>query len=190
MNLEDESASLPNYEEDPRDRRRHDRPRKKQPDTRRGSSRPVILYVTILFAAAFILMLVSFFMQQRSHTAIIEKNNVSITELQQNNQELQLQVGDLQEQLDKAKAQLEEIQKGNSTESNQGDTATLQKQRDAMDYLRELQRRYTAKDFASVRSLLAEFQQKGLANYLPKTTEIQNVMSPAEKYQEIVNAVS
>lgn len=197
MNLEDESASLPNYEEEVSERKsirkseqKPDRPRKKQGEPKKGSSKPVILYVTILFAAAFLLLLVSFLMQQRDHAAVLQENNLSITQLQQNNQDLQLQVDDLQKQLDDANTQVKDLQNGTSTQSGQEDVTTLEKQLNAMDYLRELQRRYTAKDYAAVRTLLTEFNKKGLAAYLPKTTEIQNVMTPAEKYQEIVSAVS
>ena len=86
----------------------------------------VMSYLTILFGVAFLLMLLSYFMQQRNSSealgnqqSITSNAMKSLEELQEDNQELQKEVAELQAELDTKSAlanQLEESANGAKTE--------------------------------------------------------------------------
>ena len=77
----------------------------RQPETAPTGKKPVVVYIMILFIAAFLLMALSFFMHQRSNTEALGELQHSVTAMQEVQAtqekiiELQEEVADLQEKV-------------------------------------------------------------------------------------------
>ncbi len=159
-----------------------------------GKSNHVMNYLVILFAAAFLLMLLSYFMQQRTNQEAMEglKQSVSTmsswTEVVAQNEALEEQVADLERQLAGAQAALTETQQ--QAGDLQGKLADSRETIYAMDKLLELQRLYDAKQYKAARALLETFD----GSYLPEEpfgdAEDGEVLSPAQRYANIKEALS
>lgn len=147
----------------------------------------VLSYLTILFAAAFVLLLWSFFMQQRKNEEVISglKESVSamqsIEDLQNEKEDLSTQVDQLQQELD---------EKTNELTDEQKSAEKLELQLDAMDWLREIQALYEKKYYKAARAMIAEFEETGLPGYLPDVSlhayNGSENQSPLEEYETIV----
>lgn len=163
----------------------------------KGKSRPVLVYVTVMFAAAVLLLVLSFFMQQRNHDAIMKGlsssqiNAQSVVDLELENNKLDERIHELETQLATAATDEEKLQ---------ADLDTAQKSRQAMDWLLGIQQEYEDGDFVQALKLVAEFTATGLPEYLPQTSAItegypQNhpegsYASPAQRFEEIQKALS
>ena len=139
----------------------------------------VMNYLTILFAAAFLLLLLSYLMQQRTNSETIEglKQSVSamqsIDSLQKEKEGLESQVALLEEQV----AHLE----GQVSAEDQAHAA------EAMDWFWRIQRELSRGRYGSARSLVEAFQATGLEDCLPTDHPADpEGPSPAEQYQEIL----
>ena len=55
----------------------------RQPETAPTGKKPVVVYIMILFIAAFLLMALSFFMHQRSNTEALGELQHSVTAMQE-----------------------------------------------------------------------------------------------------------
>lgn len=147
-----------------------------------GKQKPVFLYIMVLFTVAFGLMLMSFFMHQRSNEQVLGElhNNVNALEqlqdaldenlrLEGELKDAQEEIGDLQSQLDVDAAQ---------------DSETVQ----AMLLLYQLQQQYAARDLdACVKTI--EQLAKGPADHLPQEDLTTSVVSPAQRYEQLKTAV-
>lgn len=78
------------------------------PETPTGK-KPVVIYIMILFIAAFLLMALSFFMHQRSNTEALGELQNSVNAIQEV-QVSQEKIIELQEEVDAAKDQLDALQ--------------------------------------------------------------------------------
>jgi uncharacterized protein HemX len=170
-------------------------PEKKNPDhLQREADRAkpskkvsVLNYLTILFAAAFVLLLWSYFMPQRKNEELISgrKESVSamqsIEDLQNEKKDLSAQVDQLQQKLDEKSKELTDEQKS---------AEKLELQLDAMDWLREIQALYEKKYYKAARAMIAEFEDTGLPGYLPDVSlhsyDGNENQSPLEEYETIV----
>lgn len=165
--------------------------------TKPKSSHSVVSYIAILFAAAFLLLLLSYLMQQRNNAEVISGLTDSVSAMQtldnliQENKQLEEQVtaleenADVQQQsLDAAKAREDILQRENEE---------LRKQTQALDYLREIQRLYALQSYRKAREVISAFEEAGLVPYLPTQatyqTEKQDRPSPAETYANIYEAL-
>ena len=143
-------------------------------------------YLVILFLAAFLLLAMSYFMQQRrsdqqvidglqqSMSAMkttqnaIERNRV----LMEENEALKQQVSALEEQAQSAAAQRTEQEK-----------TVL-----ALDYLWRIEREYFQGRYASARNLIRAFEQADLEGCLPAEPILDpDYRTPAEQYKSIYN---
>ena len=162
-----------------------------QPETPTGK-KPVVVYIMILFIAAFLLMALSFFMHQRSNTEAlgelqhsvnaiqeVQVSQEKIIELQEEVAELQQEIADLQEEIaEDAEAAGDLLQERDA----------LERQSDALLALYQLQQEYAARDYAACKALIANFET-GLADSLPQEAPADGVVSPAQRYQELKAAV-
>lgn len=162
-----------------------------QPETSTGK-KPVVVYIMILFIAAFLLMALSFFMHQRSNTEAlgelqhsvnaiqeVQVSQEKIIELQEEVAELQQEIADLQEEIaEDAQASGELLQERDA----------LERRSDALLALYQLQQQYAAKDYAACRELITDFET-GLADSLPQDPLDDGVVSPAQRYLELKAAV-
>jgi septal ring factor EnvC (AmiA/AmiB activator) len=164
----------------------------READRARPRSKVSVLgYITILFGAAFLLLLMAYFMQQRSNERVISglKESVSamqsIDNLQEQNDSLSAQVDQLQQNLQQKSAELADAHRSQ---------AEQEKQLSALDWLREIQALYNKKYYRAAREMIAEFEATGLAASLPNESlhvyDESDVLSPLEQYNQIVDALN
>ena len=148
-------------------------------------------YLTILFAAAFLLLLLSYLMQQRTNSETIEglKQSVSamqsIDSLQKEKEGLESQVALLEEQVAHLEGQVSALQ--NETAALQSAAEEQAHAAEAMDWFWRIQRELSRGRYGSARSLVEAFQATGLEDCLPTDHPADpEGPSPAEQYQEIL----
>ena len=163
------------------------------PATREKRQRSVVHYIAILFAAAFLLMLMAYLMDQRQNEAMNNLNQ-SITGLQdsitdqnslqdiyEDNMQLIQQVGQLEEQV----KQLEEDKQSLTSQLSDQEKASQ-----AMDWFWQIDEAYVLGRYSLCRELIQEIQDVGLVDYLPKESITDNGrFSPSGRYQEIYEAL-
>ena len=166
----------------------HEKPRNKQ--------QSVLIYLVILFAAAFLLMALSYFMQRRASDATIEglRESVSamqsVEDIQAENESLKQQVTDLQTQLSQAERELEDLQ-------SQREHLTMQQEQliRTMDLFWQIDEAYVRGRYSLCRTLIQQMEDStagsSLREYLPtESTTDTDRYSPADRYQEIYDAVT
>ena len=154
---------------------------------------PVLFYLMILFAAAFLLLLMSFLMQRRANQEAIdnlqETSNSATQSLQntiQQNEELTKQVEDLDEAFSETQRTIRDQE--NQLEDLEQQVEDLTKSSQAMDWFWQINEAYACGRYSQARSLIQEMGEE-LPNYLPKESVTDNGRySPYDRYQEIYNA--
>ena len=136
-------------------------------------SKPVTVYLTVLFVVALLLLVMSFFMQQRSHQALedlttsMEESQTAAT-LQMDNQRLQYEL----EQAQNTIGQLEQTQ------------ADLEKQAQALEWLRLIEEAVRT-SYGEAKELVDQFEESELTDYLPTESVVEGAKSPADTYKDI-----
>lgn len=125
----------------------HERPNKRN---------SVLFYLVILFAAAFVLLLMSFLMQQRANQAALDdlqqtsdSTVQSLENMLQENKSLKEQNAELQAQVDALEEQV------NSAQTDTGETDALRRQLDALTYLNQIRALYNEGRYADARDVAA-----------------------------------
>jgi hypothetical protein len=146
-----------------------------------SKSRPVLLYMGIMFSVALILLLLSFLMQQRNHEALME----GLTDLSdlQSMVDLKMENQTLQESLAQSKLDLATLQAEYESMTAQKNTASAQTT--AMEYLAEIQHAYDLDHRKTARALIAVFESTGLSESLPDTSAVEGGTSPAQVFLDI-----
>lgn len=160
-----------------------------------GKKNPVLLYLVILFAAAFVLLLMSYRMQQRANQVAMENLQQTSNSATQSLENLITERDALSEQVDEMQTQLDEVK--NQLKSTQTEKQTLQQQANdlsrqlkAMEYFWQIDDYYTRGFYTQARTLIGTVEEQGLQEALPKeNTTGTDRFSPAERYQEIRNAL-
>lgn len=156
----------------------------------RNKQQSVLIYLVILFAAAFLLMALSYFMQRRTSDATIEGlRGQSVEDIQEENETLKQQVADLEEQLEEAQRELDGLQ--TLTENL---TVMQEQLTKAMDLFWQIDEAYVRGRYSLCRTLIAQMedttQGSALKESLPReSTTDTDRFSPADRYQEIYDAV-
>ena len=157
----------------------------------RNKQQSVLIYLVILFAAAFLLMALSYFMQRRTSDATIEglrgqsvSAMQSVEDIQEENETLKQQVADLEEQLE-----LEGLQ--TLTENL---TVMQEQLTKAMDLFWQIDEAYVRGRWTLCRELIERMEDvsagSALKESLPRESTTDNErFSPADRYQEIYDAV-
>jgi len=153
----------------------------------------VLGYVTILFVAAFLLLIMSYFMQQRNNEAVISGLKASVSAMQ-SLEGLQNEKDRLAEQVKVLEANNELLDNFSQEQSsNLSDTtaALSQKEKElqATDWLRQIQTLYAMKYYKAARTLIAQFQETELASFLPMESVVPDKASPSEDYAAILEAL-
>ena len=168
--------------EGPKDPNKPPVPGEEKPTTERERMKKVYTYVAILFTVAFLLILWTFLMNQRSINEIKDGNTALQSTLQQNDS-LEAHIAELEEQL----ANSEEVKKALD------ETVGLQSnQLRALDWLLEIEQAYGAKDYDTARENIRSFEETGVSDYLP-TEPLRTAItgddapSPAARYQAIAD---
>ena len=141
----------------------------------------VYTYVAILFTVAFLLILWTFLMNQRSINEIKSGNSALQSTLEENDT-LEARVKELETQLAEA-----EEDKDSLSETVERKSEQLR----ALDWLIEIENNYSAKDYDAARDNIRAFEKEGAAESLPEQplrTAItgDDALSPAARYHALV----
>ena len=154
-----------------------------------GGNKPVVVYIMILFIAAFLLMALSFFMHQRSNTEALGELQDSVSTMQQVqiNQE---KIIDLQDKLAIAEEELEESNKALETLRAQQEAAqkALEQEKASLKALYTLQQQYLTQNFEGCDKTIQDAESAGLPAVLSDKSE-NGVTAPAVRWRELKEAV-
>lgn len=161
--------------------------------TKPGSKRSVLIYLVVLFAAAFVLLLMSYFMQQRSNEETIDGLKQSMSSMQsaqeiyEENIALREQLEQLEEQVQAQQNQNNGLERGNSLLQAENDA--LKRSTQALDWFWQINEAYVRGRSALARQLIEEMGPE-LPKYLPTESITNNDrFSPYDRYQEIYDAL-
>ena len=145
------------------------------PEKPKSKTRPVTVYLGVLFCVALLLLLISFVMQQRNHMVLQDLNDSisqsqNVNELQLENQRLQYELKDKTDQETQLQAQLE----------------AKDKEAQALEWLRQIEAA-TRKSYTAARELAEAFEKTGLRDSLPTQSVVEGADSPADTYENIHN---
>lgn len=154
--------------------------------------KPVLVYILVLFVAAFLLMAMSLLMHQRSNTEALGALSDSVVAMQgvQNTQE---KIIALQEQLSETQNALIQAQRDSdalSQEAAAGRSAAekAQQRLDALTGLYSLQQQWSAGDYEGCRRTIRDMEDRDCPALLDNTAE-DGVTPPAERYRQLKEAV-
>jgi len=163
----------------------------------------ILVYILILFIAAFLLMALSFLSHQRSNEQVLGQLRTNVSNLEMLQDALEENTR-LQDQIDIQKSRLEELEK--ALEASQGDQKQLtgkissmestlaeqQKNLDAhkqtiaaMDALVQLQQLLIAGDSTTCRKLITDMETAGLDKLLPTVATAPGGVSPYQMFQAV-----
>ena len=169
------------------------------PKQRRQQS--AMRYITILFAAAFVLMLFTYLMERRQTEALMQENQEQIEDLQQSVSAVQ-SLKNLYAENDALKEQIAQLEEKTSrleTEKNtlsghvtnvELNLANAKKGLQAMDWFWQIDETYAKGKYALCRSLIESLDTAELTGYLPTESITDNGrFSPADRLAEIRDKV-
>ena len=183
----------------------------RQADRARSShKRSLTGYLLILFAAALVLLLFAYLMQQRSTNEQtlngIQQSISAIQSAQEAYEEnsrlkeelssLENELSKMKEQISQAEEQLGQIQ-GNFDHQSEEITALqqqitdLQKSNQAMDWFWQINEAFVRGRHTSCKELINRLNSAGLTEFLPRESITANGrFSPYDRYQEIYDALN
>lgn len=169
----------------------------KQTRPQAEKNKPVVVYIMILFIAAFLLMALSFLMHQRSNTEALGQLQNSVTAMQevQATQEKNIE---LQDQLSKAENELEKTITAydGQLKALAGDLEQKQLELDAMMNLHLLQQTFNAGNYEScqeiIRFMEANQQVSALehAAAAPEESPEGTILSPLDLFYQLKDAAT
>ena len=154
-----------------------------------SGKKPVVVYIMILFIAAFLLMALSFFMHQRSNTEALGElqNSVSTMQEVQATQEkiidLQDKLAVAEDELDRANEKLEKVQQERDVQEK-----SLRQEQDALLALYTLQQNYLNQNLDACVRTIEDAEAAGLPGALSDKSE-NGVTAPAVRWRELKDAV-
>lgn len=157
-------------------------PAEQQPPRRKANRPALFAYMVALFSVAFLLLLMSYFMQQRRNDQqLIEEGLQKNASALQITQSVQRQNEELRSQLSAAEAENETLQKQNE---NMAQTIL------AMDWLWRIEREYFHRNYSNARKLIEEFESSGLKEWLHAGPLVDpDYRSPLEQYEAMYDSL-
>ena len=181
-------------------------PEKKPEHSHKHRQKSVFQYITILFAAAFVLLLYTFMMERRQNDILQQQSNDKLNQLQQQsisavqsldnlykeNEKLKQSVDYLQEQV--AQLEQEKLKLDQDLAAAQDTNQWQQRSAEAMDWFWQVDEAYVRGKYTLCRTLMRHLEDTGdgdpLKNYLPQESATKNGrFSPYDRYEEIYNAL-
>lgn len=148
-------------------------PEEKEPSKQSGGRKPVIVYIFVLFAVAFLLMIWSLFSHQRSNTEALGQLQTSVSAMQEV-QALQEQVIRLQQE------QLEQEQEAAETAAAaQEKSAAANDKLAALTNLYLLEHAYQSEDYDSCRQLIDHMEREDQPALLTIDDSLEGVVFPS-----------
>lgn len=182
--------------------------------TRAGSGHSVLGYLVILFAVAFVLLLLAYFMQERSNQEALDglqqTSNSAVVSLQNlidDRDRLQEEVANLEDRMTAQQAETERLQ-GELDAVRQSADRAAEEQRlasaeqaaqiEALTHLNELRTLYNARRYQEARELLAQWEtaepgaleQRLEAVSAALSQEERDIYDPLEAYHKLVGWLS
>lgn len=151
--------------------------------------KPVVIYIMILFIAAFLLMALSFAMHQRSNQEALGQLETSFNATIQDMQSSQERILALEKEVSELEDQVEDLEVSANTAKT--DQEAAQAQLEAMEQLYCLQQKYSAGRYEDCKALIDLMESSGSVNLLeptPITTEGGSVTAPFVRFQQLKNA--
>lgn len=150
--------------------------------------KPVVLYIMVLFIAAFLLMAWSFASHQRSNTEALGRLQSSVTAMQG----VQDRVVSLQEELEETKDQVEKLQR--EVTLREYELEANKRQYEAVSRLYVLERLYRQENLEACRKVIDGMEQEDLVTCLSGSLsdlegETGISVSVRERYQQLKEAV-
>lgn len=161
-------------------------PQQPAPAAQQGGKKPVVIYIMILFLAAFLLMALSLIMHQRSNTEALGQLQNSVNAMQAV-QETQDKIIELQEDLSTAREEQESLQE--QLDAKQEEILDAQKHADALLGLYSLQQAYLSQDYNACGEILQAMEDQGLPPLLSDESGLSGTTAPADRYQQLKEAV-
>lgn len=163
-------------------------PIKPEEDLTPKGKKPVVVYIMVLFIAAFLLMAWSFASHQRSNTEAIGRLQSSVTAMQG----VQDRMLTLQDELEAARAQIGELERQAELKSSEMDAYNRQYQ--ALANLYALERLYRQENLEACRKVIDRMEAEDLvvclSDNLPLSDqELGLTVSDWERYQQLKEAV-
>lgn len=139
-----------------------------KPTTEKERQRRVYAYIAVLFTAAFLLILWSFFSTHRSNQEVIDQIKGSQLMMQSTldeNHELQSEIDVLEAQVEALTEQLERTETAldAAEEASDKQVAIIT----ALDHLRGIESAFEAHRYETARELVLAFEESGLVSSLP-----------------------
>lgn len=168
--------------EKPAERRSSSRSRSR--GQQRRSQRSVFQYITVLFGAAFLLLLMTYMMQQRLNKAEIDDLQQSSNSTLQTLENIIEERNQLREENEELSQQLEEA---NQAAEEANATAEAQaRSLQAMDWFWRIQRQFSRGYTSAARELAQQFEASGLVDALPDVSYAEpDGPSPKQQYAEL-----
>ena len=152
-----------------------------------SKAKPVILYIVVMFGVALFLIILSFFMQQRNHEALLKGLSSSAMNVQ-TIVDLEMDKQNLEEDLTETTDQVEDLTQDKKAleEANSAMTQQIK----GLEWLLELQDLYESGKYSKAKELLAAMEKEGLDKALPTTSTLPDHPSPQNVYEAIQKALS
>ena len=176
-------------------------PKRQRTSPQKRRQQSALQYITILFAAAFVLLLFTFMMERRQNQVLMQENQEQIEDLQQSVSAVQ-SLQNLYEENEKLKVNIAELeteiaklQASNDTVSNRLVTTeqaldTAKKSLNAMDWFWQIDEAYAKGRYSLCRSLIQSLDEAGLTETLPRVSITENDrFSPYDRLAEIRDIV-
>ena len=149
-----------------------------------GRRSPVLLYLVILFAIAFLLMLMAYFMQQRTN----EQTQSDLNEQTQSYQSAVATLDSILAENEELKEQVEALQKAQDESSDQNQQLTetqdaltqSEAQLDAVTKLNQIRGLYNSGEYSQCRTLLAQWEAEAPGQVLAGLTQYRATLTPQE----------
>lgn len=142
---------------------------------------PLVNYLIILFSIAFLLLFLSYFMQQRQTDQEVIEGLQQNTSAMQSVHALISQNETLRRQLSQAELDYAALETESQTQLEDQSKVTL-----ALDWLWRIEREFFQRRYSSARSLIKGFEASGLKDYLPAFSLVDSdYRTPMEQYQSM-----
>ena len=181
-------------------------PEKKPEHSHKHRQKSVFQYITILFAAAFVLLLYTFMMERRQNDILQQQSNDKLNQLQQQsvsavqsldnlyqeNEYLKQSMDHLESQISNLEQEKQQLEQ--DLAASQDTVEWQQRSAQALDWFWQVDEAYVRGKYALCRTLMRHLEDTGdgdpLKNYLPQESATKNGrFSPYHRYEEIYHAL-
>ncbi len=162
-------------------------PEQEKEAAQKKSERSVVRYVSVLFGAAFALLLFTFAMEMRQHRQAIDASQAQISDLKQTSSSAAQRLQDVLDENEALKEKLDEAEKTEKAlDEVQAQAAGLERSVRAMDWFWQINEAFSKGRYTLARQLIESLEADGLQECLPRESVTDNGrFSPYDRFMEI-----